>query len=56
MSSQVDALGQISGGPVLGFVARQFSIKAGLLSSTILLSPVQLLFAIQIKNRGETQD
>ncbi len=55
MSSQVDALGQIAGGPALGVIARQFTIQAGLLGSTILLSPVLVMFAWQIKNGGEAQ-
>ncbi len=50
MSSQVDAIGQIAGGPVLGVIARQSGIQAGLLGSTVLLSPVLLLFAWQMKN------
>jgi DHA3 family tetracycline resistance protein-like MFS transporter len=40
MSSLVDALGQISGGPVIGLIAQQVSIQIGLLFSAILLSPV----------------
>jgi len=38
-SSQVDAIGQVAGGPVIGFIARQLSIQAGLIVSAILLSP-----------------
>lgn len=53
MSSQVDALGQIAGGPVLGVIARQFTIQAGLLGSVIMLSPVLALLAWQMKNGGE---
>lgn len=40
MSSLVDAFGQIGGGPMVGLVAQNNSIQAGLLFSTILLSPV----------------
>lgn len=54
MSSQVDAVGQIAGGPVVGVVAKQFTLQAGLLSSVVLLSPVLLLFARQMKKRAET--
>jgi len=33
-SSQVDAVGQIMGGPGVGWVARQFGLQIGLLTST----------------------
>lgn len=45
MSSQMDAFGQIAGGPLIGLVARQVSLRAGLFGSALLLSPVLLLFA-----------
>lgn len=54
MSSQMDALGQIAGGPVLGIVAQQISIQAGLFGSAALLSPVLALLGIQLK-QGEEQ-
>ena len=44
MSSQVDAFGQIAGGPVVGAIAQAVSIPVGLYSSAALLSPVLLLF------------
>jgi MFS transporter, DHA3 family, tetracycline resistance protein len=47
MSSQVDAIGQISGGPLIGIVAQQISLRAGLFGSAVLLSPVLLLFERQ---------
>jgi len=40
MSSQVNALGQIAGGPLVGVIARAFSTTAGLLTSSALLVPV----------------
>lgn len=39
-SSQVDAVGQTIGGPLVGVVARQFSITVGLLTSSAMLAPV----------------
>ncbi len=51
MSSLVDAFGQISGGPVVGMIAQQMTIQAGLLSSALLLSPVIFfLRKNQVKN------
>ena len=40
MSSQVDAVGQIAGGPLLGAVGSALSIQAALLASSLTLSPV----------------
>ena len=39
LSGQLDAVGQIVGGPMIGSVARRFSIRSGLGLSTLLLSP-----------------
>ncbi|PKO14892.1 MAG: MFS transporter [Chloroflexi bacterium HGW-Chloroflexi-10] len=50
MSSLVDAFGQIGGGPLVGMIARQFTIQAGLLSSAALLSPVILLLLLTANN------
>ncbi|MDD5370643.1 MAG: MFS transporter [Anaerolineaceae bacterium] len=49
MTSQVDALGQIAGGPILGLVGNAISIQAALLGSAVLLAPVLLLFARSIE-------
>ena len=45
MSSQVDALGQIIGGPIIGAIGTVISLRAALLSSAAILSPVLALFA-----------
>ncbi len=45
LSSQVDALGQIGGGPALGLIAQRISIQAGLFGSAALLSPALALLA-----------
>lgn len=39
-SSQVDAIGQTVGGPIVGVVAKQVSIMAGLLTSGTMLAPI----------------
>ncbi len=49
LSSQVDALGQIAGGPVLGLVAQGLGIQAGMIASAALLSPVLVLFSKLMK-------
>ena len=55
MSGQVDAIGQIAGGPALGLVAKQVSIQAGLLGSAALLTPVLLLIAWQAVTPAENK-
>lgn len=51
LSSLVDATGQIGGGPLVGIIARQYSIQAGLLTSAFLLSPVLILFAVLYRTK-----
>jgi DHA3 family tetracycline resistance protein-like MFS transporter len=45
MVGQADAIGQVAGGPGIGLIARRFSIQVGILATSVLLSPVLLLFA-----------
>lgn len=45
MSGQVDAIGQIAGGPPVGYIGTLFSLRAALVASSSILSPVLLLFA-----------
>ena len=43
MSSQVDAIGQVAGGPSVGFIAQAVSVSAAIVTSGLLLSPALLL-------------
>ena len=45
MRGQVDALGQILGGPPIGVIGNIFSLRAALVSVSIILSPVLVLLA-----------
>lgn len=54
MSGQVDSIGQIASGPLLGLIARRYGIRNGLLGSVFLLLPVLPLLLFQLKN-GEKQ-
>ncbi len=45
MRGQVDAFGQILGGPPVGAIGNIFSLRAALVSVSIILSPVLLLLA-----------
>lgn len=49
LSSQVDAVGQTIGGPVVGVVARQISIAVGLVTSSLMLLPILPLLYSQRK-------
>lgn len=51
-SSQMDAVGQTLGGPIVGAVAKQVSITAGLLTSSAMLAPV---LPILFKQRHERE-
>jgi MFS transporter, DHA3 family, tetracycline resistance protein len=55
MRGQVDAFGQIVGGPPVGFIGTTFSSRTALLASGGLLSPVLLLYAYAARKirRGE---
>jgi DHA3 family tetracycline resistance protein-like MFS transporter len=44
MSGQVDAFGQIAGGPIVGIIGN-LSVRAALLTSALILSPVLFLYA-----------
>lgn len=53
VKGQVDAIGQISGGPVIGVIASGFSIKIAILASALFLSPVLFLYRrVLKKSRG----
>jgi len=49
VSGQADALGQICGGPGIGWIGKVYSIRAALLASTFLLIPALPLYFSTIK-------
>ncbi|MCB9450504.1 MAG: MFS transporter [Anaerolineaceae bacterium] len=51
MTGQVDAVGQIAGGPVVGWIGNTISIRAALATSALLLSPVLLLLGRLLRRR-----
>jgi DHA3 family tetracycline resistance protein-like MFS transporter len=53
MSSQVDALGQVAGGPVVGVIGNLLSVKAAISFSGLILSPVLGLYARFIKKEAQ---
>ncbi len=56
MSSQLDAMGQIVGGPVVGVIGTLASLRAALLAAGALLTPVLLLFtrALRLEKERDT--
>jgi DHA3 family tetracycline resistance protein-like MFS transporter len=46
MTGQVDAVGQISGGPLIGVVASLFSVQTALITSGLLLTPALPLILV----------
>jgi DHA3 family tetracycline resistance protein-like MFS transporter len=52
MSGQVDAIGQVAGGPAVGLVARSVSVAAAISASGLLLTPA-LLFASRANSGAE---
>jgi MFS transporter, DHA3 family, tetracycline resistance protein len=51
MTSQVDALGQIAGGPAIGWVGRSYGVRSALAVSALLLVPLLPLYM-----RAQRQD
>jgi DHA3 family tetracycline resistance protein-like MFS transporter len=54
MTSQVDAFGQIVGGPPVGFIGERLGIRAALMTSGLILSPVLFLYARIIRADNRT--
>ncbi len=55
LSGQIDAIGQIAGGPVIGVIGTLVSIRAALVSTAALLSPTLLLF-VRADSQGKKGD
>ncbi len=55
LSGQLDAIGQIAGGPIIGVIGTLVSIRAALVSTAALLSPTLLLF-VRADSQGKKSD
>ncbi len=55
MSSQVDAIGQIVGGPVVGLIGNYVSVQAAIVVSSLSLTPIFPLFGRAIRQEGEPE-
>ncbi len=56
MRGQVDALGQIAGGPPVGYIGTVFSLRAAMVTVSIILSPVLVLFAFASRKQKSKVD
>jgi hypothetical protein len=54
MRGQVDAFGQIVGGPPVGYVGTLFSLRAAMVVVSVLLSPVLILFAYAFRKQKQS--
>ncbi len=54
MSGQVDAIGQVAGGPALGAIGNLISVRAAVAVAALVLSPVLLLYNRALRQHGET--
>lgn len=53
MSGQVDAIGQVAGGPALGAVGNLISVRAAIAAAALVLSPVLFLYNRTLRRHGE---
>jgi DHA3 family tetracycline resistance protein-like MFS transporter len=51
MNNQMDAIGQLSGGPILGWVAKSFSISLAFVIAGLFLLPASLLYLRTLKKK-----
>lgn len=51
-SGQVDALGQVLGGPPVGWLGKTRGVSAGLLASALLVIPAALVLVPILKRRN----
>lgn len=48
INGQINALGQILGGPIIGIIATNISISIGIACTSLLLTPVLVLYVISM--------
>lgn len=50
MAGQLDALGQMAGGPIIGLIATRISVSVAILAAALILAPIPLLYGLAIKH------
>lgn len=53
VKGQVDAVGQIAGGPAIGMIAAGFSVRMAILASAVVFSPVLYLYTRVLKKNHD---
>ncbi|ADK16742.1 tetracycline efflux MFS transporter TetA(P) [Clostridium autoethanogenum] len=48
MNGQINALGQIIGGPIIGIIATKISISIGIACTSLLMTPVLILYIVSL--------
>jgi sugar phosphate permease len=51
MMSQSDALGQTAGGPLVGWIGNRLSVRASLVTASVLLMPILAAFGKALRRR-----
>lgn len=49
VKGQVDAIGQIGGGPIIGLIASRFAVKTAIIASACFVMPVLYLYTVVLK-------
>jgi MFS transporter, DHA3 family, tetracycline resistance protein len=55
ISAQTNALGQIAGGPGVGYIGRLFGVRAALIAASLILTPALALYARTLRLGDSTQ-
>lgn len=54
MVSQTDAIGQVAGGPAIGYVGNVYGVRTALATGGVILSPLMLLFGRTLRRENAT--
>ena len=52
MRGQLDQVGQISGGPLIGVIAQHYSVSTGLLFSCVFITPIIFIYLFLLKHQN----
>jgi DHA3 family tetracycline resistance protein-like MFS transporter len=51
MKAQLDQVGQIVGGPIIGLIANKWSVSVGLFSSGLIILPIVFIYVYMTRNK-----
>jgi DHA3 family tetracycline resistance protein-like MFS transporter len=55
MTGQIDAFGQMSGGPIIGTIGRLFSMLTAILAAAGILFPTVPLFGVLLRKDSDAE-